>query len=66
MRTWSRLGLLLLLAAIFVLSAMNGMAHWYRPDGRLGPEALSEQYADMFLGGLRGAQVAVATSEGTR
>jgi TetR/AcrR family transcriptional regulator, cholesterol catabolism regulator len=41
------------LAAIFVLSAMNGMAHWYRPDGRLGPDALAEQYADLFLGGLR-------------
>jgi AcrR family transcriptional regulator len=71
------------LAAVFILSAMNGMAHWYRPDGRLGPEALAEQYADLFLGGLRGAQVAegdsppdnrglkeaqaaVATSEGTR
>jgi TetR/AcrR family transcriptional regulator, cholesterol catabolism regulator len=40
------------LAAIFVLSAMNGMAHWYRPDGRLGPDALAEQYADLFLGGL--------------
>jgi TetR/AcrR family transcriptional regulator, cholesterol catabolism regulator len=41
------------LAAIFILSAMNGMAHWYRPDGRLGPDALAEQYADLFLGGLR-------------
>jgi AcrR family transcriptional regulator len=44
------------LTAIFVLSAMNGMAHWYRPDGPLGPDALAEQYADLFLGGLRGAQ----------
>jgi TetR/AcrR family transcriptional regulator, cholesterol catabolism regulator len=40
------------LAAVFLLSAMNGMAHWYRPDGRLGAEALAEQYADLFLGGL--------------
>jgi hypothetical protein len=32
---------------------MNGMAHWYRPDGRLGPDTLAEQYADLFLEGLR-------------
>jgi TetR/AcrR family transcriptional regulator, cholesterol catabolism regulator len=48
------------LAAVFLLSAMNGMAHWYRPDGPLGPDALAEQYADLFLGGLR----AHAASEG--
>ena len=41
------------LAAVFLLSAMNGMAHWYRPDGRLGAGALAEQYADLFLGGLQ-------------
>jgi TetR/AcrR family transcriptional regulator, cholesterol catabolism regulator len=40
------------LAAVFLLSAMNGMAHWYRADGRLGPDALAKQYADLFLGGL--------------
>jgi TetR/AcrR family transcriptional regulator, cholesterol catabolism regulator len=45
------------MAAIFVLSAMNGMAHWYRPDGPLGPEELAEQYADLFLAGLRGGGV---------
>jgi len=50
------------LAAIFVLSAMNGMAHWYRPGGRLGPDALAEQYADLFLGGLR----APSENEGAR
>ena len=41
------------LAAVFLLSAMNGMAHWYRPDGRLGPDALAAQYAGLFLEGLR-------------
>jgi AcrR family transcriptional regulator len=41
------------LAAVYLLSAMNGMAHWYRPDGRLGPDTLAEQYADLFLEGLR-------------
>jgi TetR/AcrR family transcriptional regulator, cholesterol catabolism regulator len=42
------------MAAIFVLSAMNAMAHWYRPDGPLGPDELAEQYAGLFLGGLQG------------
>ena len=41
------------LAAIFVLSAMNAMAHWYRPDGPLGPDALAGHYADLFLHGLQ-------------
>jgi AcrR family transcriptional regulator len=41
------------LAAVFILSAMNAMAHWYRPDGALGPEALAEHYADLFLTGLQ-------------
>jgi AcrR family transcriptional regulator len=40
------------MAAIYLLSAMNALAHWYRPDGPLGPEAIAEQYADLFLHGL--------------
>jgi AcrR family transcriptional regulator len=43
------------LAAVFVLSAMNAIAHWYRPDGPLGPEALASHYAELFLQGLRAA-----------
>ena len=41
------------LAAVFILSAMNAIAHWYRPDGPLGPEALAAHYADLFLTGLQ-------------
>jgi TetR/AcrR family transcriptional regulator, cholesterol catabolism regulator len=41
------------LAAVFILSAMNAMAHWYRPDGALDPDALAERYADLFLHGLQ-------------
>jgi TetR/AcrR family transcriptional regulator, cholesterol catabolism regulator len=41
------------LAAVFILSAMNAMAHWYRPDGALGPDALAGHYADLFLRGLQ-------------
>jgi TetR/AcrR family transcriptional regulator, cholesterol catabolism regulator len=40
------------LAAICLLSALNGIVHWYRPDGRLAPGELAERYADLFLGGL--------------
>jgi TetR/AcrR family transcriptional regulator, cholesterol catabolism regulator len=41
------------LSAVFILSAMNAMAYWYRPDGALGPEALAGHYADLFLHGLQ-------------
>ena len=41
------------LAAVFILSAMNAMAHWYRSDGAIGPDALAEHYADLFLSGLQ-------------
>ena len=41
------------LAAVFVLSAMNAIAYWYRPDGALGPDALAGQYAELFLRGLQ-------------
>jgi AcrR family transcriptional regulator len=41
------------LAATFLLSAMNGLAHWYRSDGPLGPEEIADHYADLFLGGLQ-------------
>ena len=40
------------MAAIVLLSAMNALAHWYRPDGRLSPDAIARQYADLFLHGL--------------
>ncbi len=40
------------LAAMFVLSAMNGLPRWYRPDGPLPPAAVAEQFADLFLHGL--------------
>ena len=44
------------LAAVFILSAMNAVAHWYRPDGALGPDALAGHYADLFLTGLQAHQ----------
>ena len=41
------------LSAVFILSAMNAMAHWHRPDGALGSDALAGHYADLFLHGLQ-------------
>jgi AcrR family transcriptional regulator len=46
------------LAAVCLLSALNGIVHWYRPGGRLQPDQLAGGYADLFLGGLRGARAA--------
>jgi len=36
-------------AAAFILTALNGIVAWYRPDGRLKPAALAEAYADLVL-----------------
>jgi AcrR family transcriptional regulator len=57
------------MAAVFLLSAMNALVHWYRPDGPLSPDAIATQYADLFLCGLgRGdpQPVATATPRGSR
>jgi TetR/AcrR family transcriptional regulator, cholesterol catabolism regulator len=45
------------LAATCLLSALNGIASWYRPEGPLGPEAIADAYADLFIGGLTGPPV---------
>jgi AcrR family transcriptional regulator len=50
------------LAAICLLSAMNGIVHWYRPDGPLAPNELAERYADLFLGGLTGRTLPVGAA----
>jgi AcrR family transcriptional regulator len=41
------------IAAIWILSALNGIAAWYRSDGALSPTAIADQYADLILEGLR-------------
>jgi AcrR family transcriptional regulator len=42
------------LAAIFVLSVLNGVAIWYRPDGPLTPEQIADQLVAMCLNGIAG------------
>ena len=40
------------MSAMVILSALNGIASWYRPDGALTPHQIAEQYADLFLRSL--------------
>lgn len=40
------------LAARWMLSALNGIATWYRPGGRRSPAEIADTYADLFLGAL--------------
>jgi AcrR family transcriptional regulator len=47
------------LAAIFVLSAVNALPRWHRPDGPLSLDEVAGRYADLFLSGL------VAADHGT-
>jgi AcrR family transcriptional regulator len=40
-------------AALFILSALNYMFTWYRPDGRMTPEEIGRMMCDYILDGLR-------------
>lgn len=40
------------LAAAFLLTALNGIAGWYRPDGRLSADRIADQYVDLALRSL--------------
>ena len=42
------------LAAMLVLSALNGIAGWYRPDGGLSAGEVAEHFAETLLHGLIG------------
>ena len=42
------------LAAAFVLTALNGIVTWYRPDGPLSARAIATQYAALSLRSLAG------------
>ncbi len=37
------------IAATFVLTALNGVATWYQPDGRLGADRIAEHFIDLTL-----------------
>lgn len=40
------------LTATAILSALNGIATWYRPDGELSAVDIADQHASLFLDGL--------------
>jgi TetR/AcrR family transcriptional regulator, cholesterol catabolism regulator len=40
------------LAATFILTALNGIATWYRPDGRLSADRIADNYIDLALRSL--------------
>jgi AcrR family transcriptional regulator len=40
------------LAATFVLTALNGIATWYRPDGRLSADRIADHYVELALRSL--------------
>ena len=44
------------LAAKAILTALNGVADWYRPDGRLSAHQVADAYADLFAGALEGVE----------
>ncbi|HEX5467398.1 MAG TPA: TetR/AcrR family transcriptional regulator [Candidatus Limnocylindrales bacterium] len=44
------------LTAAALLSALNGIAAWYRPDGPDDPATIGQAYADLFLRGLAAPQ----------
>lgn len=39
-------------AATFILTALNGLSTWYRPDGRLSPDRLADHYATFAVRAL--------------
>jgi hypothetical protein len=40
------------IAATFILTALNGIAAWYRPDGRLSSDRVADHYVDLALRSL--------------
>ena len=40
------------LAATFLLTALNGIATWFRPDGRLSADRIADHYVDLALRSL--------------
>jgi AcrR family transcriptional regulator len=40
------------LAARFLLTALNGIATWYRPEGRLSPDRIADHYVELALRSL--------------
>lgn len=53
------------MTAMAILSSLNGIASWYRSDGERTPEQIADDFADLFLRGLRHAQDATTQAAAT-
>ena len=51
------------LTAMIILSALNGIATWYRPEGKLTPAAIADRHADLFLRALTWTAASQAPAE---
>lgn len=40
----------------YILTALNGLVGWYRPDGRLPARAIADIYADLSLRAVESAR----------
>lgn len=49
-------------AGLFAM--LNGVAAWYRPDGRRTLDEIADQYCEIFLNGVAGRRLAVAPVNG--
>ena len=49
------------MAAAFILTALNGLVAWYRPDGRLPPATIADAYADLSLRAVQAPRQPVMT-----
>jgi hypothetical protein len=36
-----------------LLSSINWMPSWYKPEGKLSPEEIAENVTDVFINGLK-------------
>lgn len=43
--------------AAFLLTALNGLVGWYRPDGRLSARAIADTYADLALRAVQAPRI---------
>ena len=50
-------------ATLLILSAVNWLYQWYRPDGPLTPEEIAERFARLILGGIGASEEEMALAE---
>jgi len=43
--------------AAFILTALNGLVTWYKPDGRLSARAIADVYADLSLRAVQASRL---------